>query len=107
MMLEDRESASVSSMEIVTQVVDQREKIRPAGWSCCWSERKFALRVQNGQILLILCVLGEFSTGWGPGGVLLGEFCTGGGPGGMGVLCRVVSGARENSPCVSKMAKFC
>ena len=67
MMLEDRESASVSSMEIVTQVVDQREKIRPAGWSCCWSERKFALRVQNGQILLILCVLGEFCTGWGLG----------------------------------------
>ena len=89
MMLEDRESASVSSMEIVTQVVDQREKIRPAGWSCCWSERKFALYVQNGQILPILCVLGEFCTGWGPGGVLLGEFCTGWGLGGvmLGEFC--------------------
>ena len=89
MMLEDRESASVSSMEIVTQVVDQREKIRPAGWSCCWSERKFALYVQNGQIVPILCVLGEFYTGGWPDGVLLGEFCTGWGPGGvlLGEFC--------------------
>ena len=40
-------------------------------------ERKFALRVQNGQIVPILCVLGEFCTGGWPDGVMLGEFCTG------------------------------
>ena len=34
------------------------------------------MHVQNGRILCILCVLGEFCTGWGAGGVLLGEFCT-------------------------------
>ena len=80
-----------------------REKVRPAGGSCCRSERKFALHVQNGQILPILCVrgefcagcapgrvlLGEFCTGWGAGGVLLGEFCTGWGAGGvlLGEFC--------------------
>ena len=60
-----------------------REKVRPAGGSCCRSERKFALLVQNGQILPILCLPGEFCTGWGAGGVLLGEFCTGWGAGGV------------------------
>ena len=54
-----------------------REKVRHAGWASCRSERKFAMHVQNGRILWILCVLGEFCTGWGAGGVLLGEFCTG------------------------------
>ena len=48
LLLDDSASVSVSSMEIVTQVVDQREKVRPAGGSFCRSERKFALHVQNG-----------------------------------------------------------
>ena len=66
-----------------------REKVRPAGGSCCRSERKFALLVQNGQILPILCLPGEFCTGWGAGGVLPGEFCTGWGAGGvlLGEFC--------------------
>jgi len=46
--VDDSESVSVSSTEIVTQVVVMREKVRPAGWVSSRSERKFALHVQNG-----------------------------------------------------------
>ena len=97
-----------------------REKVRPAGWASFRCERKFALHVQNGRILPILCVLGEFCTGWGAGGVLLGEFCTGWGweygcAASSGVWCErkfallagLASGARESSPCMSKMGEFC
>ena len=89
-------------------------KLSPRWWI---SERKFALHVQNGQILPILCVRGEFCTGWGAGGVLLGEFCTGWGAGrvllgefcngrGWKVVCRasfVPVGARKG-PCWAMLA---
>ena len=65
-------------------------------------------------------MLGEFCTGRGAGGVLLGEFCTGwsweyGCAASSGVRCErkfallggVSAGARESSPCMSKMAKYC
>ena len=79
-------------------------------------------------------LLGEFCNGWGAGGVLLGEFCTGWGAGGVlpgefctgwgweygcvvssGVRCErkfallaeLAPGARESSPCMSKMGEFC
>ena len=71
-------------------------------------ERRAQQRCSSFEVLVGFCcgckrwgrcwvMLGEFRTGGGPGGVMLSEFCTGWGPGGMGVLCRVASGARENS----------
>ena len=67
----------VSCVERDTKAVLLREKILPARWCGVGTGKRFSLLARNGQFSLILCVPGEFCTGWALRWGLLGEFCTG------------------------------